>query len=534
MTDAVVIGSGPNGLAAANLLADHGWSVTVLEATSTPGGAVRSGELVEPGFTTDICSAFYPLAAASPTIGDLRLEQHGLRWRHAPVALAHPTLDGTCAVISRDIDVTAASLDSFHPGDGDAWRHLIDRWHTLSPGLLGALFTPFPPVKAGLQLGAAVGPRDLVRFARFTLVPARRLGEEEFAGDGGRRLIAGNALHADFAPESTLSGFFGWLLSCMAQDGGYPVPEGGAGSFSGAMVKRLGSLGAVVRCDSPVTEIVVRDGRARAVVLADGTEVDARRAVVADVNAPMLYRHLVAAHHLPPRLLDDLERFQWDDATVKVDWTLNGSIPWTSEDARKAGTVHVGEGVDALTLHASELARGLVPATPFMLMGQQAVTDPTRQPAGTDTAWAYTHVPRTVRGDAGGSVKGSWDAADTEQFVERMEAQVEALAPGFRDRIRARHVLTPPAFERENPNLDGSAINGGTSQLHQQLVFRPVPGLGRAETPVRGLFLASGSAHPGGGVHGAAGSNAARAAIAGDRRRRLLATVRRSAKGPRG
>ncbi len=487
---------------------------------------MHSTELIEPGYVNDVCSAFYPLAAASPTISALRLEHHGLRWRHAPTVLAHPTLDGTCPVLSQNVDVTAASFDRYHAGDGDAWRRLMDRWEDVREPLIGLLLKPFPPVLPAARLAAAVGPADLVRFARFMLLPVRRLGEEEFGADQARRILAGSALHADLSPELTLSGMYGWLLCGLGHSYGWPVPEGGAGRLVDAMTDRLAARGGTVVCDAPVVEIVVRDGRAVAARLGDGTMVDADRAVLADVNAPMLYTRLVAAGHLPDRLLEDLRRFHWDDATVKVDWTLDGPIPWAAHEARTAGTVHVVEGVDGLTASAAELARSLVPENPFLLMGQQSMTDPTRQPAGKETAWAYTHVPRRVKGDAGSAgITGDWGDSDRDAIVERIEASIEALAPGFRSSIRGRHLLTPPGLEAVNPNLDGGAINGGTGQLHQQLVFRPVPGLGRPETPIAGLYLASGSAHPGGGVHGAAGSNAARAALLGDRRRRARALV---------
>jgi phytoene dehydrogenase-like protein len=524
MTDAVVIGSGPNGLVAANLLADRGWSVTVLESQSTPGGGVRSAELIEPGFTNDVCSAFYPLAAASPTIQALHLEDHGLAWCHAPTVLAHPMRSGECAVIDRDLEVTVAALDAIHQGDGAAWRDLYGRWQAIESPLLSTIFSPFPPVRPALRIATSMSPINLLRLTRFTLLPVRRMGEEEFDGEAARVLLAAAALHADFSPENTLSGMFGWLMCGLAQSFGFPTPQGGAGAFTTALVRRLESKGGHVQCDSPVRRIVVRDGRAVAVTLADGQEVAAGRAVLADVNAPMLYRKLVGASHLPRGLLKDLDRFHWDDATVKVDWNLDGPIPWTSEAARRAGTLHLAEGVDALTVSSSELARSLVPSRPFLLMGQQSMTDPTRQPAGTETAWAYTHVPRHIKGDAGegAAISGRWTDDDGARMADRMEAEVEALAPGFRALIRGRHVMTPPSFEAENPNLDGSAINGGTAQLHQQLVFRPVPGFGRPETPVKGLYLASGSAHPGGGVHGAAGANAAKAALSAQRFRSLM------------
>ncbi len=529
--DAVVVGSGPNGLVAANHLADHGWSVIVLEAAPDPGGAVRSAEAIEPGFVNDLCSAFYPLGAASPAIADLELEQHGLRWRHSPTVLAHPSIDGSCPVLSRSLDDTAASLDRHHPGDGDAWRALYQRWTDLQPRLLEAFVGPFPPVRAAAGLAFSQPPRDLARLARFALLPARRMGEEEFGGPAARRLLAGLALHADLSPESTLGGFMGWLLMALGQDVGFPVPEGGAGRLTGAMVDRLATRGGAVMCDAPVVGIRVEGGRAVGVELADGSPIRARRAVLADVSAPVLYRSLVDAEHLPSGVLADIDRFHWDDATFKVDWTLDGPIPWLAPEARTAGTVHLVEGVDELTVISSELARGLVPAHPFLLIGQQSMTDPSRQPAGKETAWAYTHLPQTIRGDAGGELVGDWSDADVTAFCARVEARIETMAPGFTDLIRGRHVQTPPAFHDENANLHRGAINGGTAQLHQQLIFRPVPGLGRPGTPVRSLFLASSSAHPGGGVHGAPGRNAARAAMAADLRR--LAPVRRALRGLR-
>ncbi len=528
MADAVVVGSGPNGLTAANRLADHGWEVTVLEAADTPGGAVRSGELIEPGWLNDWCSAFYPLAAASPSIVGLGLEEYGLRWLHAPLVLAHPTRDGTCPVISRDLAETVKSLEAAHPGDGDAWRRLFEEWDRLEDSLLGAMLGPFPPVKAGAQLVSRITPQHLVRFARFCLLPVRRMGEEEFVSPQAQRLLAGAALHADFFPESTLSGFFGWLMCALGQKWGFPVPAGGAGELSGSMVRRLQARGGQVVCGAPVTEIVVRGGRALGARLPNGEVVSAERAVLADTNAPLLYRSLVASRHLPSSLLADLEKFDWDDATVKVDWNLNGPVPWTAPEARRAGTIHVAEGVDALTVSASQIARGLLPSDPFLLIGQQSMIDPSRQPHGGETLWAYTHVPRQVKGDAGDAgLTGSWEPSEADRFADRMEAEIEALAPGFRSLIRARHIQTPPVFEAENANLNGGAISGGTAQLHQQLVFRPTPGLGRPETPVPGLFLASSSAHPGGGVHGAAGTNAARAALAADQRRRAKAFLLR-------
>jgi phytoene dehydrogenase-like protein len=518
VTDCVVIGGGHNGLVAANVLADHGWSVLVLEAASEPGGGVRSAELIEPGFTNDVCSAFYPLTAVSPAIGALGLEEWGLRWRRSPLVVGHPAPDGTCPTISTDLDVTCASLDELHPGDGARWRDLYDLWERMRPAVTDVLLTPFPPVRAGVA-AAVRGRHDLGRLLRLATIPVRRLGTEELGGPPARRLLAGLALHADLMPEAVLSGAFGWLLACMAQEVGFPVPEGGAGQLTAALVRRLEARGGQLRCNTPVDAIEVTAGRATAVRTAAGTVVTAARAVLADVDAVQLYLHLVDAAALPSSTLRNVRRFEWDHATFKVDWNLDGSIPWSAEPARSCGTVHVVDDVDELTMTAATLSTNRIPARPFLVMGQQAVVDPTRQPQGTDTAFAYTHLPRTIVGDAAEErLTGDWAGGDAERFADRVEARIEALAPGFRDRIRGRHILTPDDFTRRERNMPLGALNLGTSQLHQQLVLRPIPGLGRAETPIRSLFLASASAHPGGGVHGACGANAARAALAAARR----------------
>jgi phytoene dehydrogenase-like protein len=521
MPDAVVIGAGPNGLVAANLLADRGWSVTVVEAAPEPGGAVRSAELMEPGFVNDLFSAFYPFAMASPAIRGLRLEEFGLRWCRAPVVLAHPASDGTCPILSTDIDETAASLDACCPGDGDAWRRLYDRWSRLRDPLLAALFTPTPPITASARLAVSAWSDGWTRVARFALLSVRRMGEEEFGSDASRRLFAGSALHADLAPEAVLGGFFSWVLCALGQDVGWPVPEGGSGRLTAALVDRLRSRGGEVVCDAPVDRIVIRDRRAVG-VRTRGEEIRATRAVLADVAAPSLYLDLVGAEHLPARVVDDVRRFEWDNATVKVDWNLDSPIPWNSEPARRAGTLHLAESVDALTESSSSLARGLIPARPFLIMGQQSMTDPTRMPAGAETVWAYTHVPRSIRGDAAGVLDLPLDRSGLERIADRMHEEIERLAPGFGSSVRGRHVMGPADLEARNANLVGGAIGAGTSQLYQQLVFRPVPGLGRPETPIRSLYLASASAHPGGGVHGACGANAARVAVAHDRIRRVL------------
>ena len=529
MADAVVIGAGPNGLVAANLLADAGWSVEVLEAASSPGGAVRTEELVEPGFHHDVFSAFYPLAVASPVLQAMELERWGVTWIRPDIDVAHVARDGHVAAISRDIETTAASLEGWGAGDGAAWRSLYGRWAKSHGGIVEGLLSPFPPVRAGATLLRRYSRRELLQLVRLALLPVRRLAEEEFTGEGAALLLAGNALHADLMPEAAGSGLFGWLLCCLAQDVGFPVPQGGAARITEALVRRLEAAGGTVRCNERVTGIDVAGGRALGVRTASGGAVSATRAVLADVPAPALYLDLVGAQHLPPSLLADLHQFQWDAGTVKVDWTLDGPVPWESAELCRSGTVHIADSLDDLTLWAAQLAMGQIPSKPFLLFGQQDVADPTRSPPGTATAWAYTHVPRRIRADAGATgtaLTGTWTPEECDEMADRVEAIVESRAPGFRANIRGRHILAPPAMEAADPSLVGGAINGGTAQLHQQLIFRPTVGWGRAETPVHGLFLAGSSAHPGGGVHGACGSNAARAALAADRRRRLMTAVR--------
>ncbi|MFD9304019.1 phytoene desaturase family protein [Streptomyces sp. NPDC060048] len=514
MPDAVVIGAGPNGLVAANLLVDAGWSVEVLEAQEEPGGAVRSDRRVRPDFVSDVFSAFYPLAAASPVLARLDLAAEGLRWSHAPRVLAHPLPDGRCAVLERRVQDTATGLAQFAAGDGDSWQRMYRTWTRVGPDLVQALFTPFPPVRAGLRLAGKLRASGGLRLVRDLALPVRRLGEEEFAGEGGRLLLAGNALHADLAPEAAGSGGFGWLMSMLGQSHGFPVPVGGAGALTAALVRRLQRRGGVLRCGERVASVVVRGNTAVGVRTAGGETVDARRAVLADTSAPALYRDLVGEEHLPSRLLRDLERFQWDFATFKVDWALTGRVPWTAPGAVGAGTVHIADGVNGLTRFAAQIAMGHVPDEPFVLFGQMTTADPTRSPAGTESAWAYTHLPQRVTSDAGpDGITGRWDTREEEAMADRIEAQVERFAPGFRALIGARRILAPTTLQAMNENLRGGAINNGTTALHQQTVFRPTPGTGRPETPVKNLYLASAAAHPGGGVHGAPGANAARAAL---------------------
>ena len=499
--DAVVVGAGHNGLVAAALLADAGWNVLVLEAAGTPGGAVRSAQVTAPGFSTDLCSAFYPMAAVSPVLRELRLQEHGLRWTHAPDVLTQLLPDGRAVTLNRDPEVTAASVEQFAAGDGERWLAMYRRWLDVREPLLEAMLRPFPPVRPALRLVRRQPVAELLRLARQVVVPVRALGDTAFAGAGARTLLAGLAAHSDLGPDQTSSGVFGWLLAMVGQERGFPVPVGGAQRITDALVRRYGGE---VRCGTPVEQVLVAGGRALGVRCTDGRLVRARRAVLCDVPAPALYEHLVGAGHLPARLRDDLRGFQWDNGTVKVDWALSGPVPWTSPAAGAAGTVHLGADVDGLSRYAYELATGVRPTAPFLLAGQMTVADPTRSPAGTEALWAYTHVPQ----------RGRWDAAEVADHVRRIEAVLERHAPGFGDLVAGRYVTGPAALQAENPSLHGGAIQGGTAAPHQELFFRPVPGLARADTPVDRLFLAGSSAHPGASVHGACGANAARAALA--------------------
>jgi phytoene dehydrogenase-like protein len=516
VTDAVVIGSGPNGLVAANVLADSGWSVVVVEAQSEPGGAVRTDGDVCAGFRHDTFSAFYPLAAVSPAIRSLRLEDHGLTWVRAPAVLGNPLANGDgWALVHDDRHETAAGLEAMCPGDGAAWLRLCKQWDAFGAQLIESVLSPFPPIRSGTRTVAALVRHAGVAGLGLPLMSVRRLADSAFRGQAAGLLLAGNALHADFDLDDRGSGLFGLILTMLAQSVGFPAPRGGAGELTKALVRRLESRGGSVATNAKVTAIIVRSDRAVGVRLSDGTEVAAGRAVVAAVTAPALYGGLVGWDDLPVRVRLGMRRFRWDPATVKVDWALSSPVPWDPAPASPPGTVHLAHSVDALTSYTAQLRNGLVPSDPLVVMGQMTTTDPTRSPPGTESAWAYCHAPQRVRGDAAAEgIAGRWDSADLDRMADRMQSRIERFAPGFGELVLARRVMGPRELEIADANLQGGAINAGTARLRQQLVLRPVPGLGRAETPIRRLYLASASAHPGGGVHGAPGANAARAALA--------------------
>ena len=521
--DAVVVGAGPNGLVAANHLLDRGWSVLVLEAQPTVGGAVRSAEDVADGFVHDTFSAFYPLAAASRTIAAFGLEEHGLRWVHAPAPVGHLPKDGPWALVHRDRDVTAGLMDEQHSGDGAEWLELCAEWDRIGDHVVNALVSPFPPVRSGLAALARLPSVGGLDFIRTALSPAVELGRTRFGGQSPRLLLAGNAAHADIPLDAAGSGFMGLLLVMLGQTVGFPVPEGGAGKLTEALARRIESMGGDIRCSSPVTRIEVESGRATGVRTGGGERFAARHGVIANVVAPRLYGDLLREEDVPARTTKAMRKFQLDPSTVKVDWALDAPVPWATPPPYDPGTVHVADSVDQMSEALSQVAANAIPARPFMLTGQMTKADPTRSPAGTEAMWAYTHVPQQATRDArDGGIHGTWDSDDVERFADRMQDRMEEAAPGFTSRIVARRVLGPREMEAKDANLMGGAVNGGTSQLHQELIFRPIPGMGRAETQIKGLYLGSASAHPGGGVHGAPGMNAARAAVAHRRLRRLV------------
>lgn len=527
--DAIVVGAGPNGLVAANHLVDAGWSVLVLEEQPEPGGAVRSDRDVHPAYVHDTFSSFYPLAAASPAIASLGLEQYGLVWRHAPAVQGHPLPDGRWALMHRDRAVTATLMDELCPGDGDAWLRLCAQWDVVGEALVHALLSPIPPVRGGMSLLARLRKAGGLELLRTLLTPAARLGHGRFGGFAPTALLAGNAGHADIPLTAPGSGLMGLMLSMLGQSAGFPVPQGGASGLTTALVRRFRERGGELRCSASVSRVDVVDERAAGVRTADGDLVRARLAVVADVIASKLYARLLPVDTLPRRVTRAMDRFELDPATIKVDWALDGVVPWASPPPYAPGTLHIADSLPQMSASLQQVAAGVIPDRPFLLAGQMTTTDATRSPAGTESMWAYTHVPQSTVGDAGDDdLSGRWDDDELERFADRIQDRMEALAPGFAARVSARRVIGPAEFERRDANLVGGALNGGTAQLHQQAVFRPIPGLGRAETPIAGLYLGSASAHPGGGVHGAAGMNAARAALAHARLRHPIWTSSRT------
>ena len=496
MLDAVVIGAGPNGLTAAAVLARQGWQVLLLEARERPGGAVYSEPFTLPGYLHDVGAAFFPFADDSPAFKALDLVGAGLRWTNAPRESCHPAADGSTISIARDIDVTAAS---FGP-DGPAWRKLAEWRRTLDDRLAAALLAPLPGIGAAWRLGLL----NVLKLANAGLISTGRLSHRLFQTPAAQRVIPGLALHVDLGPEDIAGGGLGLVLCLTAAQPGFRIPIGGAKSVTEALLKRFGDAGGTVQLGARAERLVVRDGRVAAVVTSGGDEIAVRRAVLADVGAPALYLKLLSAEDCSSWMQSRMRRFRYGWGTFKMDWALAGPVPWRSAEAREAAVVHAGDSVADLVTFTNEVRTGQLPTKPYLVIGQQSLVDPSRAPAGGQTLWAYSRVPNTL--------PGGW-GPQREAFADRIEGWIEQLAPGFRALIRGRAIFSPPDLEAMDENLVGGDLGGGSATLSQQLFLRPAFPYFRYRTPVRGLYLASASAHPGAGVHGACGFNAAHMAL---------------------
>jgi phytoene dehydrogenase-like protein len=465
--DAVVVGSGPNGLTAAVALAEAGRSVRVLEQAATIGGGARTEALTLPGFVHDVCSAVHPLVAGSPAFAGLRLEEHGLRLANPEIPLAHPLDGGRAAVLHRSLAVTAEGLGM----DAAAYRRLVGppaRAHAALMGdLLGPLWTPRHPLA-------------LARFGVHAVLPAVRVAGR-FRDVRARALLAGCAAHSMQPLEAAGTAGFGLVLLLLGHAVGWPVAAGGSAAIPAALAARLRALGGEVETGRPVRSLADA-GAARAVLL------DVAPAALADI----------AGGALPARYRRALRRFRHGPGAFKLDYALSGPVPWDAEACRRAGTVHVGGTLEEVAAAEAQVGRGLHPRRPFVLVAQPTLIDPSRAPAGAHTLWAYTHVPAGSRVD----------------MTAAVEAQLERFAPGFRDLVLARHTMGPADLEARNPNLVGGDINGGAATL-RQLLARPVARRVPYTTPNPRLFLCSASTPPGGGVHGMCGWLAARAALRG-------------------
>jgi phytoene dehydrogenase-like protein len=496
MRRAVIAGAGPNGLVCAIRLAGAGFEVTVLEHAPEGNGGLTTIEGPLPGYWHDLCAAFFPLALVSPAFRTIPLEE--VSWIVPDTVMAHPFLDGSAIALERGVPETAASLDAVAPGAGAAWTRfvtpLVREHQVLADSVLG----PFPPVRPVVQ---AIGRLrlDAARLALRGLLPAASLGLDLFRDQRAAAWLSGSTAHADLDPGHAGGGAFAIFLQMLGHAVGWPLPRGGARAVADALAARLAALGGHVRHASPVEEVLVRGGRATGVRTAAGERIDADL-VVATVNALRL-PELLPAGSLPRGVTARLRRWRHEMGTFKVDFALSGPVRWTAEECRRAGVVHIGDTLDALFRAFRPARAGRFPEEPALVIGQQSLFDGSRAPDGRHTLYAYARSP--LRMDIPAD-----DAAD------RVERRIEQFAPGFRKLVLARAVRTPEAIELHDPTMVGGDLGGGSYRLDQQLFLRPHPRLCRTRTPIRGLYLASASVHPGGGVHAAQGMNAARAALA--------------------
>jgi phytoene dehydrogenase-like protein len=465
--DAVVVGSGPNGLAAAIRLAEERLSVLVVEGQGSIGGGTRSAELTLPGFIHDVCSAIHPMALASPGFRRLPLAKYGLRWIQPDVPLAHPLADGTAAVLHRAVDKTAAALGE----DGAAYEGLMRPLAAHAETLTAEILQPLAHLPRH--------PLRLLSFGRLALCSAAGLAQARFRQGPARALFAGLAAHSCLPLEQAGSAAFGLVLGMTGHSVGWPLPRGGAQQIANALAARLRALGG---------EIVTRWQ------VASIDELPLARAVLLDLTPRQVLR--VAGQKLPGAYRRSLESYRYGPGVFKLDYALERAIPWRAGACSRAGTVHVCGAFDEVAASERAVAEGKAPERPFVLVAQPSLFDSSRAPPGKHTAWAYCHVPN-------GSVF---------DMTSRVEAQIERFAPGFRASILARNALNCADLERLNPNLVGGDINGGAASL-RQMVARPVFKWTPYRTPVPGLYICSSSTPPGGGVHGMCGFLAAEAAL---------------------
>ena len=465
--DAIVVGSGPNGLAAGIVLARAGRRVAIYEAAATVGGGCRSAELTLPTFVHDVCSAVHPLAVGSPLFRTLPLRDHGLEWIEPPVMVAHPLDRGAAGIVQRSVDATARLLGPDEARYRALFGGLRDAWPRLEATVLGPLVWPRHPVAAA-------------RFAWSARGSAEGLARRTFTTARARAIVAGMAAHAMLPLERWPTAAMALVLGVTAHTAGWSFPRGGAQRLAEALASYFRSLGG---------EIVVN------VQVDSVDDLPPARAVLCDLSPRPLLR--IAGHRFPAWYRRRLERYRYGMAAYKVDWALDGPVPWRDSACARAGTVHIGGTLEEIS--ASERApwQGRPPERPYVLFAQPSLFDPTRAPAGRHTAWAYSHVP----------------AGSTADLLGAIEAQVERFAPGFRERILARHVMGPADIERHNPNMVGGDIGSGITDL-RQLFTRPT--WRTYSTPAPGLYICSASTPPGVGVHGMCGYHAARRALAGE------------------
>lgn len=446
------------------------------------------------------------MAAASPAVRELELEKDGLVWIDPPHVMAHPFDDGSAIALHRDVGATVASLGPA----GRGWEAATERMLALAEPLVQSVLSPLPPVRPALRLVAGLRT-ELAEWMRRLLGSVEALGLDLFDGDTrATAWLAGSAQHSGLAPSTTASGAFGFLLQLMSHSHGWPLPQGGMGELADALVRRAEREGAAIRCSATVRRLAVRGGRVVGVELEDGERI-AADAVVSTVSAGVLAR-LVPDGALPVGLERRLRRWRYGTAAFKLDYALSAPVPWTAGEAREAAVVHVGGELEELTAAAQAGARGELPARPALVVGQQSLYDAMRAPAGEHTLYVYAHVPP------------AYPESD-EHVAELIERQLERFAPGFGGVVRSRAMRPPGQTERENPSLVGGDLGGGSYELDQQLIFRPTPQLSRYRTPIKGLFVAGASTHPGGAVHGMSGRGAARALL---RENRSLPSLSRS------